>query len=814
MLLALIALDAAGQPEPQARFMLAKSGRSSAQIVVSDAACDVIASAANELQLHIEKVTGVRISIVSENQLEDHRAPLIFVGESGLTEGLGLDPSKFRFEEFTIRIDARRIVLLGRDDPDAAAFTHNHRKLRREAGTLLAVYTFLKDYLGVRWYHPGELGTVIPDRKTVLLDPIEKTMRPRFSPRETVLRCGPGLDVTDDNFQKWARRTRHGGMRIGMGHNFGNVVGREFVKTNPEYFAVDRKGNRAFHKVRSKNLVHGCLSQPGLVDVFVEAARKYYDASPSNRCFTVMPGDSFQNYCCECAKCMPQYDFDSPDIPKLMQESRYVWGFVNRVAARLKDDYPNRLVFCCAYSRYRLPYPGLRYEPNVAIGVTVNRVGFGYQLGEAVEQGRQWIGVVDHILFDENYHHGAIEAGSGGVFVWRGAPRLCPRRIAASIKMRAPFAEGDPYDLYVPRETIDGKPVRVYRMWMMDNLNLYVTAEMNFDPSQDVETIISEYCRDLYGPAANQVKSFFDLLEKRWTETPARLGIHGYKETSAKLRSRMLEIAWTEIYPPDVIARLFAMLTQAKGRADDIYLDRVRLIEKTFLYMKERSEQYFKTAKPKEPEPTKPARWVVAPRIPDPRLTVDGKLDEAAWGQGGKGTDFFDVDKRQPASKRTTFRVLYDDDALYIGVTCIEPDMAKVSRNEYTRDGRCWDDNAVEVFLAREGKRAVWFQLVVNPAGSRYDAMNGDARWNPGRRLRMAAHLAADHWSAEMALPFTTLGARGEPRSGTKWKLKVCRTDDVSTPRAFTNWVLSLYHSPIAEYGDLWFGRRADRAKQ
>ena len=37
------------------------------------------------------------------------------------------------------------------------------------SGTLLGVYEVLEDYLGVRWLWPGDLGTYVPRRNTIVI---------------------------------------------------------------------------------------------------------------------------------------------------------------------------------------------------------------------------------------------------------------------------------------------------------------------------------------------------------------------------------------------------------------------------------------------------------------------------------------------------------------------------------------------------------------------------------------------------------------------------------------------------------------------
>ena len=50
-------------------------------------------------------------------------------------------------------------------------------------------------------------------------------------------------------------------------------------------------------------------------------------------------------------------------------------------------------------------------------------------------------------------------------------------------------------------------------------------------------------------------------------------------------------------------------------------------------------------------------------------ITLDAKLDEPAWQVAQPITEFVQVDpdEGKPATQRTDVRILYDDDALYIG---------------------------------------------------------------------------------------------------------------------------------------------------
>ena len=51
-------------------------------------------------------------------------------------------------------------------------------------------------------------------------------------------------------------------------------------------------------------------------------------------------------------------------------------------------------------------------------------------------------------------------------------------------------------------------------------------------------------------------------------------------------------------------------------------------------------------------------------------IRLDGNLDEPAWRDAPVTDDFTQIDPEEgkPASQRTEVRVVYDDDALYVGV--------------------------------------------------------------------------------------------------------------------------------------------------
>ena len=71
-------------------------------------------------------------------------------------------------------------------------------------GTRNGVYTFLEDYLDVRWLLPGPMGEDVALRASVLLPAMDRTERPSFRNRRV-----PGMQNMQAAVAEWSAR-RHG----------------------------------------------------------------------------------------------------------------------------------------------------------------------------------------------------------------------------------------------------------------------------------------------------------------------------------------------------------------------------------------------------------------------------------------------------------------------------------------------------------------------------------------------------------------------------------------------------------------------------
>ena len=144
-------------------------------------------------------------------------------------------------------------------------------------------------------------------------------------------------------------------------------------------------------------------------------------------------------------------------------------------------------------------------------------------------------------------------------------------------------------------------------------------------------------------------------------------------------------------------------------------------------------------------------------------ITLDGALDEDVWKTAQPATDFVQAEPHEgePATERTDVRLVFDGDALYIGVLCHDATPAAQIINDIRKDFPAGDQDTFEVILDTFADRRNGFVFVINAVGAKSDAQianegrdvnaSWDAVWT------VATRRGADGWSAEMRIPFKTL---------------------------------------------------------
>src|SRR6185436_15490617 len=101
----------------------------------------------------------------------------------------------------------------------------------------------------------------------------------------------------------------------------------------------------------------------------------------------------------------------------------------------------------------------------------------------------------------------------------------------------------------------------------------------------------------------------------------------------------------------------------------------------------------------------------------DGPVVIDGKLDEAAWQKAPVFNQFTQAFPNVGRPDTTTLvRVLYDDDAIYVGVKALDPRPDSIAAQLSRRDGGSYSDR-IYVNIDSYHDRRTSFQFNVNPKG-------------------------------------------------------------------------------------------------
>ena len=144
-------------------------------------------------------------------------------------------------------------------------------------------------------------------------------------------------------------------------------------------------------------------------------------------------------------------------------------------------------------------------------------------------------------------------------------------------------------------------------------------------------------------------------------------------------------------------------------------------------------------------------------------IELDGRLDEPSWLNAPVAKGFVQNEPREgePATFDTEVRLLYDDDALFIGVFAHDDRPSEIIVNELRKDFNTSNADGFQIVFDTFHDQRNGYQFAINPAGAKWDAQtsnegresnsNWDGIWD------VKARIAEDGWYAEIRIPFRTL---------------------------------------------------------
>lgn len=526
-ILALALLAAMSAAPLLADVAVARKGQAQARIVLAADATETERTAARELAFFLHIVTGAEFQIAPDPGRAG--GSRIFVGsEAGKAADSGF-PSGMGAEEVYLATKGNDLYLAGGGP----------------RGTLYAVYTFLEDVVGCRWW--TRTASSMPHRPTLTVGSLATRYKSPFEYREP---------YWYEAFEPiWAARNKangiqagadedHGGRQIYQGfvHTFYGLIQPEtYFESHPEWFS-ELEGKRT-----TKN-AQLCLTNEEMRRELVKNLRLLLRKNPKATIASVSQNDC-QGFC-TCPLCKAVDAEEGGPAGSLLR-------FVNKVATDLEAEFPNVAFDTLAYQYSRKPPRLVRPRPNVIVRLCSIECSFAKPLDDPrnktfFEDLEGWSKIAGRLYiwdYTTNFSHYIQPHPNYSVL----APNI---RLFAAHSVRGVFEQG------------------AYQSWgsEMAELRSWVLAKLLWNPQLDPDRLRREFLQGFYGPAARGIEAYLSLLEDAVGASGDTLGC--YSPATAKFLS------------PEVLRRGWTLLEAAERKAGlDEYKRRVRIARLPIAYV-------------------------------------------------------------------------------------------------------------------------------------------------------------------------------------------------------------------------------------
>lgn len=456
-----------------AEALIAKGGQAVPVITVAADASLPERHAAEELAALLKQVTGAEFAI--KLSTEAGQNPQIAVGPGAakaLAPNLSLDG--LGADGIVIQAVLPNLILTG--------------GVGAPRGTLYAVYTFLEDQVGCRWWSRGE--STIPSKPTLAV------------PGDLAVRFVPVLERRDQCFVEgfdpdWSVRNKYNGW-CGPGddearggilgfagpgcHTFFQMIPpKEYFEKHPEWFSeIDGK--------RTAEASQLCLTNPEVLVFVIAKCKEWLRANPKAVFVSVTQND--WNGWCTCATCKAVDEAEGGQSGTMIR-------FANAVAEALEPEFPYAAVDTFAYQYTRKPPKLVKPRQNVIVRLCSIECDFAHPLEHPNNQAFRadiegWAKICnrlyiwDYVTNFQNYiqpHPNLRVIG----------PNI---RFFVKNHVKGLFEQGDYQS--------PGGEFGALRAWVM--------GKLLWNPGLDDQALIREFLAGYYGPAAPYLKNYIDLI--------------------------------------------------------------------------------------------------------------------------------------------------------------------------------------------------------------------------------------------------------------------------------------------------------------
>ncbi|GAB3194262.1 hypothetical protein ABID22_000278 [Pontibacter aydingkolensis] len=209
------------------------------------------------------------------------------------------------------------------------------------------------------------------------------------------------------------------------------------------------------------------------------------------------------------------------------------------------------------------------------------------------------------------------------------------------------------------------------------------------------------------------------------------------------------------------------------------------------------------TAQEQKKEYNYPQKQLNTLRITEPPK-IDGTLDEAIWQSAEIATDFIQNRPTPGPMERhkTEVRILYDDEAIYVGAIMHDVSQDSIFKELGRRDN-LGNSDWFGIFLDTYHDQINGFGFFVTPAGvqldARYSSNGEDFSWNAVWESNVK--LDGTNWVAEFKIPYSAIRFSSKPEQ--LWGLNFMRNRQSTRKGFFWNYVDPAKNGFVNQWGKL-----------
>ncbi|MBR4675505.1 MAG: DUF4838 domain-containing protein [Victivallales bacterium] len=743
---------------------LVKDGKPCAEIIVESGANSGVVLAAKDLQYHLERMSGAKLELLNEPSGKELNR--VFVGESRFTRKLGYTLPEFGNSGYDILVKGNYAILNGPSMffPEEKKWTlEEFQKFMGEkysmrlftsgnsngyntalgisigddVGPMHAVSAFLEE-LGVRFYAPGEDGTIIPKRNDIAVQTGRRIREAAFGRREYYF--GKPMRERAEGML-WLKRLKCGNrIPIVCNHTLPSLIkDPENRVRHPSWYAEESPG-KLFPGFQDQGGVPR-YTDPDFQRACIEWARKLFDTYPNLKQVTLgAPEDNGDPY-----DWRDREIYQKPGMSHKQAYANMMYDFHAAVARGIKKTHPDKdVIWWCLYNNCiptNIDYsthpdnlvcrveaiPPSYYVQERRCNEFFSSIQKMFEAFRPRDKSQQWEWWLDY-SYDTSPRY----------------PEFFMHRLQKIRQEERNYFDG--FFMEIAKDS-RSNPTGLGEM-PISHLMTYINNKLMWDPDLDMEALLEEYYRLWFGPAAEEMRAFHEYAEEVW----CRSGSRSVSEKDGFLK-------------PADIPKYFELLSIAKNQThpDSVYFRRIDEMEKAYSGLK----TLFVDRTPQ-------GDWLEAVILPAASVP-DGDLSKyrSRWIE-------LTCDGESQNRTEVAVGVTENRKWLFVGFRCQEADMEGVVANTkfFDRPALLKDDH-VRIDVNTPTRN--WFSVAVNPEGAVWDEcrdldiINRDALavlWTPGTLVHVEKK--ADRWEVEVAIPTKDFGRYG-PSVREPWGISFSR---------------------------------------